>query len=153
MESPQIGTIPVWGLFFLALGCYLLALSCWLLAVGSWLLSSGLVLLRPVGTLGLSVRCIKGYDIQPVRSSAPQRVTTYPPNVQRYVGTHGLCVRSRQRLHRQDRSTTDAQIVRPYRTQLRLESSRSASVVLKVTTSRVIGVYRSGAEGVGVDRR
>ena len=43
--------------------------------------------------------------------------------------------------------------MRPYRTQLRLVSSRSVSVVSKVTTSRVIGVYRSGAEGVGVDRR
>ena len=36
MESPQIGTIPVWGLFFLALGCWLLAVGRWLLAVELW---------------------------------------------------------------------------------------------------------------------
>ena len=78
-------------------------------------------LLRPEGrTLCASVP-VKGYIVKIVR----------PSSLLRSVGTHALCVRPRQRLHRQDRSTTDAQIVRPYRTQSRLVSSRRTSVVVQ----------------------
>ena len=44
----------------------------WLLAVSDWL-----VLLSPVGTLGLSVRCVKGYSVKVLTGTDAQTVRPY----------------------------------------------------------------------------